>query len=394
VKSVFQNDYRRFNLEKPSYDLLVRTIAQSYDNLKPGFVVKYVDDEGDMCHVSSDVELAEAFNVASDRLKVVIEGESTGKSTPPEEVKKVPQEVKAPLPAEIPKASPPPEVEDEDDSDEAPIEDQKAESQEPEAPAQLPSKDELISLVVNFVKDEQVQRVLPNAAVPAAENKNDVKPQNATFVRDATFPDGSHVVAGQTLIKEWEVQNTGSEKWKEGCKLIFVEGERSLLSEVEEFAVPLAEPGQKVILSLELNVPSSLPAGVHKITFQIADADRNPIGDRYWAELEVAKEEQKEKKQEKPDVKEVKDVKAAPAPTPTPAPVSSPAPVSPPASVQKPEQPKLETPFKEQLEELTKMGFVNQQLNVYFLNKSGGDLEKALNWLIDLNKFPKKSNRA
>jgi hypothetical protein len=64
VKAVFGNDFRRFILREPSYDLLIKTLAQSYD-LSTNFVVKYPDDEGDLCLVSSDVELVEAFHVAA-----------------------------------------------------------------------------------------------------------------------------------------------------------------------------------------------------------------------------------------------------------------------------------------------------------------------------------------
>jgi len=171
------------------------------------------------------------------------------------------------------------------------------------------------------------------------ENKN-CSESKATFMRDVTFPDGSRVVPGQTLIKEWEVQNTGAQKWKEGTKLIFVDGERSLLNAVEEFTVPLAEPGQKVTVAVELNIASSLSPATHKITFQLADSNRNVFGDRYWAELEVTKEDQKEVKAvAKQDVKVVQKIEPAPAaaisisqpvsPAPAAAPAPAPAPAAP-----------------------------------------------------------------
>lgn len=70
VKTVFQNDFRRFILPQPTYDSLIRSIAQSYENLKPGFVVKYPDDEGDLCLVSSDLELVEAFHVSASQVEL------------------------------------------------------------------------------------------------------------------------------------------------------------------------------------------------------------------------------------------------------------------------------------------------------------------------------------
>jgi hypothetical protein len=38
VKAVFGNDFRRFILREPSYDLLIKTLAQSYD-LSTNFVL-------------------------------------------------------------------------------------------------------------------------------------------------------------------------------------------------------------------------------------------------------------------------------------------------------------------------------------------------------------------
>jgi len=64
VKSVYQNDFRRFVLPELTLKSLTEKLLQSYDNLKPGFSVKYADDEGDICVIGSDVELREAFNVA------------------------------------------------------------------------------------------------------------------------------------------------------------------------------------------------------------------------------------------------------------------------------------------------------------------------------------------
>jgi hypothetical protein len=64
VKSVYQGDYRRFKLLRPSYELLRQSLTVSYPELPVDFTVKYTDDEGDLCLITSDMELAEAAHVA------------------------------------------------------------------------------------------------------------------------------------------------------------------------------------------------------------------------------------------------------------------------------------------------------------------------------------------
>jgi hypothetical protein len=105
--------------------------------------------------------------------------------------------------------------------------------------------------------------------------KNKQSFQSATFLRDINFPDGSEVTPGQNLVKEWEIQNSSKIlKWKEGTRLIFVRGDRELLDEVEEFPVTLAEPEQKIVLSVPLRVPLKSLPGKRTLVFQLADANR------------------------------------------------------------------------------------------------------------------------
>lgn len=51
---------------------------------------------------------------------------------------------------------------------------------------------------------------------------------NNVFVADVTVPDGTVMKPGEDFLKVWRVQNTGSCKWDEGYKLVYVGGDGKL----------------------------------------------------------------------------------------------------------------------------------------------------------------------
>jgi hypothetical protein len=188
------------------------------------------------------------------------------------------------------------------------------------------------------------------------------------------IPDGS-VVAPGTLIKQWKLKNTGSAKWSEGSKIIFLRGARELLAEREEFEVPLAEPGQVVEVSVPIIAPEK--AGSYSAYFQLADKDRNVFGHRFWVEF-VVKEEEKRiqpapsapaKEPAKEPVVEVKEkvVQGLTNTIPVPAP----------------------SKYASSLSVLEKMGFVNEKLNTSLLERSQGNIEQVVTWLLEMeNSMP------
>ncbi len=112
------------------------------------------------------------------------------------------------------------------------------------------------------------------------------KPRGA-FVGDVNLPPRSVVGPNQTVIKTWRLQNTATNQWPEGTRLVFLRGERGLSTE-EEFEVPRALPGQVVEVSAVLN--SGPNPGRQVAYFRLADANREMFGPRVWADLVVAVE--------------------------------------------------------------------------------------------------------
>jgi uncharacterized protein YkwD len=117
-----------------------------------------------------------------------------------------------------------------------------------------------------------------------------VAPRNcanaAILLRDVTIPDDTQVTAGETFIKTWEFQNTGTCPWV-GHTMRFSAGE-SLNAPL--FA-PVADtpPGGNVQVSVELTAPSM--GGKYTAYFTLHDAAGNaiPIGSEtsFWVKVLV-----------------------------------------------------------------------------------------------------------
>jgi len=172
VKSVFQEDCRRFKLDRASFESLRQALISTYPQLTDEFTVKYTDDEGDQCLITSDMELAEAAHVAEQQLSPLKVTVFATKIKEVQEVSPV-KEKKIRVDDEVPKSSPPVEIEDVTESFQqinieaipipsaipvpsVPVE-EKEQPQTPPAPA------EVIDLAIAALKDEKVQAELPRA---------------------------------------------------------------------------------------------------------------------------------------------------------------------------------------------------------------------------------------
>jgi hypothetical protein len=212
--------------------------------------------------------------------------------------------------------------------------------------------------------------------------KNSNPQLDAEFVQDVNYPDGSILAAG-VITKQWQMKNVGSVAWPEGSKLIFVRGNRELLGEIEEFAIPLAKPGETVDISCPITVPSK--AGHYSAYFKLADKDRSVFGHRFWIEFDV-KDDQvaKDKPETKKEVVEGKEetkkvVQGLNSTIPSIYPSLEPVP-QPVQSLPKAENSK----FASALAVLEKMGFGNEKLNASLLDRAQGNVEQVVTWLLEM----------
>lgn len=93
---------------------------------------------------------------------------------------------------------------------------------------------------------------------------------NAVFISDVTFPDGSVVAAGTKIEKTWRIRNGGASTWGPGYSLAFA-GDNHM-NGPDTIPLPEAMPGEVVDVTVTLEAP--LAPGMHRSSWR----PRNPEG--------------------------------------------------------------------------------------------------------------------
>lgn len=96
---------------------------------------------------------------------------------------------------------------------------------------------------------------------------------SAAFVNDMTIPDGTIVKAGETFLKVWRVENTGTCPWAERYTLVFVGGER--MDAPDSIPLKVTQPGQTLDIAVNMTAPESY--GEYRADFELHDPDGNAI---------------------------------------------------------------------------------------------------------------------
>ena len=74
VKATHGQEVRRFVVQSKSYEVIYAQIAELFDIPTDSFVLKFHDDEGDLCSITSDLELDYAI---SNEFKIIVVGVSS-----------------------------------------------------------------------------------------------------------------------------------------------------------------------------------------------------------------------------------------------------------------------------------------------------------------------------
>lgn len=223
----------------------------------------------------------------------------------------------------------------------------------------------------------------------------------------------------QTLVKTWQVQNSGAAAWPPGTKLVYMRGNLpSIENEFDISAGPVA-PGQVVDVSAVVRTPQA--RGRNRALFRLVDPSGAKFGPRLWCDLRVGdpnasdanncQGEQQDQDQHGCHARSIA-VPLAPAPSPSPSPADAapvPAPVasapyadSPAPSAEAAQAPPTAVPhphphphplafvpedhktkFKVQLEALAAMGWDSEELNLYLLQENDGNVQRVCNWLLE-----------
>lgn len=105
-----------------------------------------------------------------------------------------------------------------------------------------------------------------------------------TWLSDLTFEDNTVVLPGQSIDKQWRVQNSGSCDWDARYLLRFVGGD--LLGAPEEIPLYPARAGAQVTLRIVFTAP--LAAGTYQSQWQAIGPDGTLFGDTVYIQIVVA----------------------------------------------------------------------------------------------------------
>lgn len=105
----------------------------------------------------------------------------------------------------------------------------------------------------------------------------------AAFITDVTVPDGAQFLPGQTLIKKWSVQNSGTCDWGAEYRLVLVSGDS--MGAASEVALYPARAGAEAVWEIVMTAP--LAPGDYVGRWQARDPQGNLFGDVMFIKLEV-----------------------------------------------------------------------------------------------------------
>ncbi|HSO26852.1 MAG TPA: NBR1-Ig-like domain-containing protein, partial [Anaerolineales bacterium] len=112
----------------------------------------------------------------------------------------------------------------------------------------------------------------------------------ASFVRDITYPDDSFVQPGVAFVKVWRLRNSGSCAWDSSYQVVFSGGDALATAEMFAFTSAPVLPGETVDIQATLQAPSQ--AGTYRVEFLLRDGEGGTFGlgagnRSFWAQVQV-----------------------------------------------------------------------------------------------------------
>ncbi|MEA2008069.1 MAG: NBR1-Ig-like domain-containing protein, partial [Chloroflexota bacterium] len=111
----------------------------------------------------------------------------------------------------------------------------------------------------------------------------------ARFITDVTIPDGTILLPGETFVKTWRLQNTGSCSWSSGYDIVFIDGDAMGAPSAVQLTNDIIPSGGTVDVSVTLVAPAS--TGTYKGNWRLRDASDQVFGivstGEFWVEIEV-----------------------------------------------------------------------------------------------------------
>jgi len=108
--------------------------------------------------------------------------------------------------------------------------------------------------------------------------------EDSEYVVDDSFQDNTLVLPGQTMIKTWKLQNSGSCTWSSDYSLVFVSGTQ--MGGSATAIGETVEPGYQVDASVTLTAPTT--EGTYTGYWSLADSSGNTFGASIYITIEVS----------------------------------------------------------------------------------------------------------
>jgi len=98
---------------------------------------------------------------------------------------------------------------------------------------------------------------------------------DAAFIEDVTYPDGTIVKGGSTIKKIWKVKNTGQNIWLTAYRLSYLDGLQDAKGMLYIHIPYQVRPNEMVELSVEFNIPAN---GKVVSWWRLVNVDGKPFG--------------------------------------------------------------------------------------------------------------------
>lgn len=141
-----------------------------------------------------------------------------------------------------------------------------------------------------FASPTAIEITLPTATAtprpsPTPEEPTATPPppcvSSLRYLGDITYPDGTLVSPGQSIQKQWQVENNGSCDWQAGYRLKLVGG--FPLGVFGEVALYPARAGTQAVIEITFTAPPA--PGPYRSAWQAFDSNGNPFGDVVYIEV-------------------------------------------------------------------------------------------------------------
>ncbi len=106
---------------------------------------------------------------------------------------------------------------------------------------------------------------------------------NLSFVTDVTIPDGTAVTAGQSIDKQWLVNNSGTCNWDVRYRLKWIGGD-AMGAPAEQALYP-ARAGTQATLRVVFTAPQM--SGTYRSAWQAVAPDGTAFGDTVYVQVVV-----------------------------------------------------------------------------------------------------------